>query len=91
MIIGIMNLNFFGTKKKSEKVRNFWLRGQTPPLESIFGKNSWRHFFTAPKMQKNKKGSFRFWNVNKLKNMNALYKFLQVEKGIKRKCGDFRF
>ena len=36
---------FFGTKKNSEKVRNFWLRGQTPPsFESIFWKNSWRHF-----------------------------------------------
>ena len=39
MIIGIMNLNFFGTKKKSEKVRIFFTqRSESPPSSRFFEK-----------------------------------------------------
>ena len=33
-----MNLNFFGTKKKSEKVRNFFTQRSDPPSSRFFEK-----------------------------------------------------
>ena len=52
---------FFWYKKKSEKVRNFWLRGQTPPPRVDFLKKFLTSFFYGPLRKSYSKLSLGMW------------------------------
>ena len=81
MIIGIMNLNFFGTKKVRKSQEFFDSEVRPPPLESIFWKNSWRNFFTAPKFLLTNVSQNGFWVSYTFLQKLSSFKFYSILEG----------